>query len=213
VTEDGGCGVAVRRREQYFTFDAEVYRAWSGRTSVWLDDNPDDGSNGSKLQQNSSSCCQQEIGRSGEDSGKTVRYIGRDLYMYLYVQQKRGTESMDDETPGSGGGACVLRTAANDPANSAYPGGSVDRGQNLAALMAASAATVLPPCCQQSTPPTISPPGRKGRARARVYGRRPTSRVLRGGGFYLCYDCLKKARRPAKIIPLPGVLERSEENL
>ncbi len=135
MTEDGGCGVTVRRREQYFTFDAEVYRAWSGRTSVWLDDNPDDGSNGSRLQQNSSSCCQREIGRSGEDSGKTVRYIGRDLYMYLYVQQNRGTESMDGETPGGGGGACVLRTAANDPEKSAYPGGSVDRGQNLAALI------------------------------------------------------------------------------
>ena len=148
MTEDGGCGVTVRRREQYFTFDAEVYRAWSGRTSVWLDDNPDDGSNGSRLQQNSSSCCQREIGRSGEDSGKTVRYIGRDLYMYLYVQQNRGTESMDDETPGSGGGACVLRTAANEPANAAYPGGSVDRGQNLAALIGSRcchrAATVLP---------------------------------------------------------------------
>ncbi|KUL02125.1 MAG: Uncharacterized protein XE10_0806 [Methanoculleus marisnigri] len=27
VTEDGGCGGTVRRREQYFTFDIEVYRA------------------------------------------------------------------------------------------------------------------------------------------------------------------------------------------
>ena len=29
-------------------------------------------------------------------------------------------------------------------------------------------------------------------------GRRPTSRVLRGGRGYLCYDCLKTAKRPAK---------------
>ena len=29
---------------------------------------------------------------------------------------------------------------------------------------------------------------------------RPASRVLRGGGgVYLCYDCLKKAERPAKV--------------
>lgn len=42
---------------------------------------------------------------------------------------------------------------------------------------------------------------------------RPTSSVKRGGGLYLCYDCLKRAKRPAKAQPLPGVLERSEENL
>lgn len=46
-----------------------------------------------------------------------------------------------------------------------------------------------------------------------VCGRRPTSSVKRGGGLYLCYNCLKRAKRPAKVQPLPGVLERSEENL
>ncbi len=42
---------------------------------------------------------------------------------------------------------------------------------------------------------------------------RPTSSLKRGGGKYLCYDCLKKGKRPGKVQPLPGVLERSEENL
>ena len=40
-----------------------------------------------------------------------------------------------------------------------------------------------------------------------VCGRRPTSSVKRGGGGYLCYDCLKRAKRPAKVQPLPGVLD------
>ena len=41
-----------------------------------------------------------------------------------------------------------------------------------------------------------------------ICGRRPTSSVLRGGGGkYLCYDCLSKAKRPAKVQPLPGVLD------
>ena len=36
VTEDGGCGVTVRRREQYFTFDNEVYRPGAVRPpSSW----------------------------------------------------------------------------------------------------------------------------------------------------------------------------------
>jgi len=30
---------------------------------------------------------------------------------------------------------------------------------------------------------------------------------LQGGGAYLCYDCLKKAKRPAMVQSLPGVLD------
>ena len=33
---------------------------------------------------------------------------------------------------------------------------------------------------------------------------RPTLRVLQGGGAYLCYDCLKKAKRPAMVQPPVG---------
>lgn len=41
-----------------------------------------------------------------------------------------------------------------------------------------------------------------------VCGRRPTSSLRRGGGKkYLCYDCLAKAKRPARVQPLPGVLD------
>ncbi len=123
---------------------------------------------------------------------------------------------MDGETPGGGGSACILRTVANDPANSVNLGGSVDRGQNLAAIIGSSccqrAATVLP------TLPPVNPADYIALLAAKdepchVCGRRPMSWVLRGGGLYLCYDCLKKAKRPAKVQPLPGVLERSEENL
>ncbi len=28
-----------------------------------------------------------------------------------------------------------------------------------------------------------------------------------GGGKYLCYDCLKAAKRPGKVQPLPGILD------
>ncbi|MCK8519277.1 hypothetical protein M0C91_09800 [Methanoculleus sp. 7T] len=61
VTEDGGCGVTVRRREQYFMFDREVYRTWSRGTSVWLDGRPDDDSNDSSFQQNDSNCCHSAV--------------------------------------------------------------------------------------------------------------------------------------------------------
>lgn len=41
-----------------------------------------------------------------------------------------------------------------------------------------------------------------------ICGRRPTSSVKRsGGGKYLCYGCLKAAKRPAKVQSLPGILD------
>ncbi|PKL62352.1 MAG: hypothetical protein CVV31_06595 [Methanomicrobiales archaeon HGW-Methanomicrobiales-2] len=32
-----------------------------------------------------------------------------------------------------------------------------------------------------------------------VCGRRPTSSLKRGGGLYLCYDCLRMAKRLARV--------------
>jgi len=37
-----GCGDPVKRHELHFLFDRERYRAWTGNTGVWLDDDPDD---------------------------------------------------------------------------------------------------------------------------------------------------------------------------
>ena len=205
VTEDGGCGTTVRRREQYFTFDAEVYRQWRGGTSVWLDDDRANGSNGSRLQQNGSSRCQQEIGQSGENSGNGGQDPDRDQPMYLYVQQNERTESTSEATSDDKRGACVFRTAANEPVNSVHPVGNAVPGPNAAALIGSS-------CCQRAaTAATINPadyiplPAAKDEP-CHVCGKRPTSSVRRGGGEYLCYDCLKKAKR-SKAQPLPGVLD------
>ncbi len=157
-SDDGG-GVMIRRREQYFTFDVGgVYRAWSGGgTSVWLDDDPDGGSNGSRLQQNGSTCCQQENCRNNEDSWNEVQNPGIDRSMHLYVQQNERTESTGEEASGDGrGGACVSGTAANESANSVHQGGSVDPGRDMAALIGST-------CCQHAAnvlpmPPPVTPP-------------------------------------------------------
>ena len=205
VTEDSEYGVTVRRREQYFTFDAEVYRQWRGGTSVWLDDDPDVGSNGSRLQQSGSSCCQQEIGQSGEDPGNGDQEPDRDQCMYLYVQQNERTESTSEATSDDDRGACVFRTAANEPVNPVHHAGNAVPGPNAGALIGSS-------CCQRAaTAATINPadyiplPAAKDEP-CHVCGKRPTSSVRRGGGEYLCYDCLKKAKR-SKAQPLPGVLD------
>lgn len=205
VTEDGEYGVTVRRREQYFTFDAEVYRQWRGGTSVWLDDDQTNGSNGSRLQQNGSSCCQHGIGQNREDSGNDGQDPDRDRSLYLYVQQNERTESTSEATSDDNRGASVLRTAANEPENSVHHVGNAVPGPNAAALIGSS-------CCQRAaTAATINPadyiplPAAKGEP-CHACGKRPTSSVRRGGGEYLCYDCLKKAKR-SKAQPLPGVLD------
>ena len=205
VTEDGEYGVTIRRREQYFTFDAEVYRQWRGGTSVWLDDDPDVGSNGSRLQQNGSSCCQHGIARNEEDPGNGGQDPDRDQCMYLYVQQNERTESIGEDTSDDNRGASVFRTAANEPVNSVHHVGNAVPGPDAAALIGSS-------CCQRAaTAATINPadyiplPAAKDEP-CHVCGKRPTSSVRRGGGEYLCYDCLKKAKR-SKAQPLPGVLD------
>ena len=205
VTEDGEYGVTIRRREQYFTFDAEVYRQWRGGTTVWLDDDPDVGSNGSRLQQNGSSCCQHGIARNEEDPGNGGQDPDRDQCMYLYVQQNERTESIGEDTSDDNRGASVFRTAANEPVNSVHHVGNAVPGPDAAALIGSS-------CCQRAaTAATINPadyiplPAAKDEP-CHVCGKRPTSSVRRGGGEYLCYDCLKKAKR-SKAQPLPGVLD------
>ena len=92
VTEDGGCGVTVRRREQYFMFDREVYRTWSRGTSVWLDGRPDDDSNDSSFQQNDSNCCQRESARGEEGSENASQSDGSTCtgtHMYSRMRERR----------------------------------------------------------------------------------------------------------------------------
>jgi len=210
VTEGGDYGVTVRRREQYFTFDREVYRAWSNGASVWLDDDPDDGSDGSMFQQNGSNCCQQENGRSEGGSGKDVQDPDIDRSMYVYVQHNMRTESMDSRTSGDSRGACVFRTAAQDLENSEHNAGKMDPASNAATLIGSSccqrAATVLPVLPPINPADYIPLPVAKNEP-CHICGRRPTSSVKRGGGAYLCYECLKKAKQPGKVQPLPGVLD------
>jgi ribosomal protein S14 len=210
VTEDGGCGVTVRRREQYFTFDNEVYRAWSGGTSVWLDDDPTNDSNDSSFQQNDSNCCHREEGQNEEDPGNNDRDPDTDRSMYVHVQQNERTESMGGEASGDDRDACVSHIAViqnqkspNMCQNSEfYPISSPLNDSNCCH----SAVT----CCHP--PSAVNPadylplPVAKDEP-CHICGRRPTSSMKRGGGLYLCYDCLKKAKRPAKAQPLPGVLD------
>ena len=151
VTENNEYGVTVRRREQYFTFDHEVYRAWGGGASVWLDNDRTSGSSAADVQHMYSNCCQQEIGRNEEDSGNEGQDPDIDRSLYVHVQQNERTESTGEDTASGDLGACVFRTAVHEPANPSHRGEKTDSGSNVAALIgstcctyAASAANINP---------------------------------------------------------------------
>ena len=182
----------------------------------WLDDDPDDDSNDSSFQQNDSSCCQREMRRDGEGSGNASRNEGMYLNGYTHVQQNERTESRGEETFGSSSGVCVSRPAVIQNENATYCGSTGENTSIIAPLDDSICRQRAVTCCH--SPPPVNPteyialPVAKDEP-CHICGRRPTSRVLRGGGVYLCYDCLIIAKRPSRARPLPGVLERSAENL
>jgi len=60
----------------------------------------------------------------------------------------------------------------------------------------------------RSTPPTTSL-SRRQKTNPAMSCLRSLADIIGepGRGLYLCYDCLKKAKRPAKVQPFPGVLD------
>lgn len=213
VTESDGDGIAVRRREQHFTFDNEVYRAWSNGASVWLDDDPDNDSSDGSFQRDDSRWCQREGGQNEEDFQVTPGYAGTGLYRDTDLQQNERTEGTHTATSGDGECDCVSETAVT------RIGISQDR-ENCRETPAVLHSSNDSTHCQQAvtccrSPPPINPgdyialPVAKDEP-CHICGRRPTSSVERGGGKYLCYDCLKKAKRPGRMQPLPGILDFRE---
>jgi len=278
VTENTDDRVTVRRREQYFTFNTEVYRAWNSGSSFWLGDDPDDGSSGSTVQHMYSNCCTQESDRNRENVGNGGQDPGEDRSLYAHVQQNERTESIHGRTngeeestdggvstgeeestgdgrstdggvstgeeestgdgrstdggvstgeeestgdggsadggvsAGAGGCACVSRIAVHEPMKSTNQSEKADPGPYKAAFSGSNCCTYAAHCCTPAALLPINPrdyvaiPVEKDEP-CHICGRRPTSSVLRSGGKYLCYDCLKRAKRPAKVQPLPGVLD------
>ena len=179
-----------------------------GRGTGWLDGDRDDGSSGSNVQHRYSNCCTYENGRNGENSGNGGQDPGRDRSHYTHVQQNERRESIPGKTTGEGVPAAVgvpvfpalLHMNRRNPRTRAEIPISARAGHNSVAATAVHLlhiAAHLLHCCQ-STPATMR------RTSPRL---RPTLRVLQGGGAYLCYDCLKKAKRPAMVQSLPGVLD------
>ncbi|WOX56778.1 hypothetical protein [Methanoculleus receptaculi] len=236
VSETMPDGETVRRREQHFTFDPEVYRAWSHGAAVWLDD-----SNDSSFEQPDSTGCQREI--RGSDSGFAdgARSDGISSPDGASFQQIEIRTAPPEGGGGSGEkGVCAPGNAVTqeerDASHEDNEKGDKDPGlftdsscckpaedcSNLAGFAEAAdgmgggfyashegygrAAGGIDPADYIALPVSKDEP-------CHVCGGRPTSSVRRDSDEYLCYACFSRARRaraPAKprvVQPLPGVLD------
>ncbi|WP_292521881.1 hypothetical protein [Methanoculleus sp.] len=219
VSEGGEYGVTIRRREQYFTFDAEVYRAWTGVATVWLDDDPEDGDDGPHvctfapgLHQNFGKSANEDNGHTRKDSG-----IG-DICTNICTDQSSnshqlpGTESMPAGAGEPAFSVCEIRSGANvlDISKSighiSEPAASGGFSRCKTECNGVQTGVTVQPSAPVNPADYIALPAAKDEP-CHVCGRRPTSSMKRGEGVYLCYDCLKTAKRPAKAQPLPGVLD------
>jgi hypothetical protein len=145
----------------FFSFGLEVYRAWSSGATVWLDDDPDDGSSAADVQHMYSTCCQPEIGRSEEGSGKDVQDPDIDRSMYVHVQQNERTESTVEKISGDDRGACVFRTAVHEPGSPLHRGEKTDPGPNMAALIGSTCCTYAANAANITPADYITPPAEK----------------------------------------------------
>jgi len=239
VSENTPEGETIHRREQYFTFDLEVYQGWRGGNSVWLDDDDD-----SNFQQDDSSGCQQKTTNKNDRSPDAPRNEEISNQGQTEFQQ---TERSSDATAGIAGGPGL----SIEETEGSVPGGAVtrtgisrDREDNQKipldpdSFSDSNRCKSAEDCCQYGgdtqerittdpgTPPQVTGinpadyialPVLKDEP-CHVCGRRPTSSVRRESEEYLCYTCLKNARRstaaavttPARRVrvqPLPGVLD------
>ena len=220
-----GVGETVRRREHYFSFDLEAYRAWSAQATVWLDDEPDGprGSDGPdvctfapRLHQNSNESVNEDAARNDGDSSieGISTEIGTDQSSHLH--HLPGTESAIAGASSSSRGVCEIRAGANIPTirEEVRPIRKQPASESFSRCKVGCKDVQTGVNVQTSAPVNprdyIALPVAKDEP-CHVCGQRPTSSVKRGGGGeYLCYDCLKAAKRPAKVQPLLGVLDHRE---
>ncbi|MDV2482452.1 hypothetical protein F8E02_10660 [Methanoculleus sp. Wushi-C6] len=215
-----GVGETVRRREHYFSFDREVYRTWSNSTTVWLDDGPDDRDGGPHgftfspgLHQKSGESVNEDPVHDGGDCsiGEICTEICIDQSGNLH--RLPGTESLPAGAGDATSGVHEIHSGENIPdipgqilpIREPAPYGGFSRCKS--GCKGVKTSVNVQPSALVNPADYIALPVPKDEP-CHVCGRRPTSSVRRGGGgTYLCYDCLKRAKWPAKAQPLPGVLD------
>ena len=217
VSESTPDGSSVRRREQHFTFDPEVYRAWSHGAAVWLDDDDSNDSNG---KQPDSTGCQGESRR--DDCGLPNGAEGDGISSTdgaRFQQIEKHTAPPGGRNFAVEGELGVPGNAVTEKDTHAFHEDYGKRDKDPAPFVdsrcckAAEDCSLLAGFAESINPGDyIALPVSKDEP-CHVCGSRPTSSVRRDSDEYLCYACFSRARRaraarkPGVVQPLPGVLD------
>ncbi|WP_048152676.1 hypothetical protein [Methanolacinia paynteri] len=129
LDEDGYC---VRRRENHYTFDFEMYKIWIGGGDIWLDESPEDGDNDGDdggddspdspenlcsftedLQQVRKGCCKDQNSENVSGSLKEDNNIGTSTCTDSILRTSAGTQKADTGHPSGCVSPCEIGDVAN----------------------------------------------------------------------------------------------------
>ncbi|ADN35887.1 conserved hypothetical protein [Methanolacinia petrolearia DSM 11571] len=129
LDEDGYC---VRRRENHYSFDFEMYKIWIGGGDIWLDDPPEDGDNDGDdggddspdspenlcsftedLQQVRKGCCKDQNSENVSGSLKEDNNIGTSTCTDSILRTSTGTQKEGGVSPSYCDSCCESGDAAN----------------------------------------------------------------------------------------------------
>jgi hypothetical protein len=175
-------GVSLKRREHYFSFDAEMYRSWSAKAQIWLEekrDARDEQDHGDERDDPDSSTFslgfhhekEQIANESGAESG--LQFSNEERSREMHIQDHVSLHTI----PGT---HSTANCSANGPACVCISAGSANHREEL--LSAPQSRNQR----QAALVEECTPPCKPGQTNAR------------------------QSSRPGKTIPLPGLLDHRE---
>ena len=180
VIENSQEGNTIHRREHYFTFDREVYQAWRGGNSVWLDDDDDDDSG---FQQGDSTCCHRGTTKNDDclpDTPQNEEILNPGQTGFQQIAKEERADSVPRTGKVGDPGLSIERCRPGDPARAGSVSGSAvtqtgisrDREENLerppdpALFMDSTCCHSAETCCHSGdgggTTPGLSSPRQTG---------------------------------------------------
>ena len=121
------CGIALKRREHYFSFDHELYWEWVEKADVWIEEtegerkndfDPDDFTPSTDLHPENRNTDATENAHIGAYSSKEVQYIEKCTGNKGSLHDTGGTHSMSGNNNGAVLGLCEPGRCVNEDVNS-----------------------------------------------------------------------------------------------
>jgi hypothetical protein len=208
-------GETVRRREHYFSFDRDVYRAWSAQIAIWLEDEPAGGDPHDRTftpDSHQKTDASANKGGCRSDGDCCTEELCTDICTSTSgtLHHLPVTQRLRAGVPPSSPSDCEIQNGATTPGFRAYDCPMPEQGINRGLSGCKTECKSLQPGARLpeiASADYVPLPVAKDEP-CHVCGSRPTSSVRKGSEQYLCSDCLKKAEKErARVLPLPGLLD------